>query len=187
MPTKVSLVKAMVFPAVMHACEGWTIKKLSAKELMLSNCGVREDHESPLDCKEIKPVNHKINQSWISIGRTDAEAEAPILLPPNSMSWLIRKTDARKDWRQEKGTIEERWLDSVTNSMDTSLSKLRDLVKDSETWHPALHVVTKSCTRLSNCTMIKCATALCLNCTYLNLKIFNFLKNANHYLSFSKS
>ena len=63
--------------------------------------------ESPLDCKEIKPVNPKINQSWIFIGRTDDEAEAPVLWPPNKKSWFIGKDpDAGKDWRQEKGATE---------------------------------------------------------------------------------
>ena len=64
--------------------------------------------ESPSDCKEIKPVNPKVNQSWIVIGRTDAEAEAPILWPPDAKNWLIGKDpDAGKDWGQEeKGTTE---------------------------------------------------------------------------------
>ena len=63
LPTKVRLVKAMVFPVVMYGCENWTIKKLSAEELMLLNCGIGEDLESPLDCKEIQPVNPKADQS----------------------------------------------------------------------------------------------------------------------------
>ena len=64
--------------------------------------------ESPLDCKEIKPVSPKENKSWIFIGRTDAEAEAPIFWPPDAKNWLIGKDpDAGKDWRQEKGTIED--------------------------------------------------------------------------------
>ena len=64
--------------------------------------------ESPLDCKEIKPVNPKGNQSWIFIGRTDAEAETPILWPPDAKNWLIWKgTEAGKNWRQEKGTTED--------------------------------------------------------------------------------
>ena len=67
--------------------------------------------ESPLDCKEIKPVNPKGNQSWIFIGRTDNEAEAPILWPPDVKSWLIEKdTDAGKDWEQEKGTTEDEMI-----------------------------------------------------------------------------
>ena len=82
--------------------------------------------ESPLDCKEIKPVNSKGNQSWIFIGRIDVEAESPILWPPDSKNWLIWKDpDAGKDWSQEeKGMteIETLWLDGITNSMDMSLS-----------------------------------------------------------------
>ena len=77
--------------------------------MILLNCGIGEDPESPLDCKEIQPVHPKGNQSWIFIGRTDAEAEMPILWPPDVKSWLIWKDrDAGKDWRQEeKGTTED--------------------------------------------------------------------------------
>ena len=73
------------------------------------NCGVAEDSESPLDFKEIQPVHPKGDQSWIFIGRTDAEAEAPVLWPPDVKSWLLGKDpDAGKDWRQEeKGTTED--------------------------------------------------------------------------------
>ena len=74
---------------------------------MLSNCGSGEDTWEPLD-SQIKLVNPEGNQSWIFIGRTDAEAEAPILWPPDEKSWLIRKdADAGKDWRQEKGMTED--------------------------------------------------------------------------------
>ena len=82
LPTKVCLVKAMVFPVVMYGCESWTVKKLSSEKLMLLNCGVEKTLESPLDCKEIQPVHPKGDQSWVFIGRTDAEAETLILWPP---------------------------------------------------------------------------------------------------------
>ena len=107
LPTKVCLVKAIVFPVVMYGCESWI--KLSIKELMLLNYDVGEDSESPLDRKEIKPVNPKGDQSWIFTGSPDAEAETPILWPPDVRNWLIGKDpDAEKDWRQEeKGMTED--------------------------------------------------------------------------------
>ena len=91
---------------VMYGYESWTIKNAGIEEPMVLNCSVGEDSWESLDCKEIQPVNPKGNQSWIFIGRTDAEAEAPILWPPDARSWLTGKDpDAGKDWRQEKKGI----------------------------------------------------------------------------------
>ena len=101
--------------------------------------------ESPLDSKEIKPVDPKGNQSWVFVGRTDAEAETPILWPPDVKSQLIGKDpDAGKDRRQEeKGTTEDEMV-AITNLMDMSLSKLRKVVMDREAWHAVVHGVSKS-------------------------------------------
>ena len=120
LPTKVHLVKAMVFPVVMYGCweldgeESWALKNWCFWTAVLE-----KTLESPLDCKKIQPAHPKGGQSWVFIGRTDVEAETPILWPPHGKSWLIGKDpNAGKDWGQEeKGTTEDEmarwhhWLD----------------------------------------------------------------------------
>ena len=113
--------------------------------------------ENPLDCKEIQPVHSKGDQSWVFIGRTDAEAETPILWPPHVKSWLIGKDPhAGRDWGQEeKGTMWMRWLDLMDDLMDMGLGELQQLVMDREAWSAAIHGVAKSRTQLSNWTEMK--------------------------------
>ena len=108
--------------------------------------------ESPLDYKEIKPVNPTGNQPWTFIGKANAEAEALILWPPDAKSWLTGKdSDAQKDLRQKKGVAED---EMVTNSMDMSLSKLQEMVKDRGAWCTAANGTVKSQTWLSKWKMM---------------------------------
>ena len=102
--------------------------------------------ESPLNCKEIQPVHPKGDQSWVFIGRTDAEAETPILWPPHATSWLIGKDpDAGRDWGQEeKGTTEDEMAGWHHRLDGMSLSKLRELLRDRESWREAIHEVAES-------------------------------------------
>ena len=145
----------MVFPVVMYGCESWTRKKAKHQRIDTFKLWCWRRLSSLLDCK-IKPVNSKGNQPSIFIGRTVAEAEAPILWSPDAMSWLIGKDpDAGKDWRQEeKGWQRMRWLDSMTDSTNMNLNKVQEIVESRGAWCAAVYRVAKSGTRLRDWIMI---------------------------------
>ena len=105
---------------------------------------VEKTLERPLNWKEVKPANPKGNQSWIFIGRTDAEDEAPILWPPDAKNWLIGKMMmlGKIEGRRRRGRQRMSWWDGITNSMNMNLSKLWDLVMDRGGWSSAVHGVS---------------------------------------------
>ena len=152
LPTKVHIVKAMVFAVVMYGCwelnhkDGWALNNWYFWTVVLE-----KTFKSPLDRKEIKPANPKGNQLSILIGRMNAEAEAPILWPPDANSQLFGKDpDAGKDWGQEEKVTEDEMVGWHYRLNGHDFNKLWEIVKDGEVWCAAVHGVTKRRTQLSD-------------------------------------
>ena len=156
----------------MYGCDSWTLKKAECWRIDAFEIVVLEKSlDSPLDSKEIKPVNLKGNQPRILVGRTDVEAETPVFWSSYVNSWLTGKlSDAGKDWGQkEKRASEDEMADGITDAMDMNLRKFQEMVRDREAWCVTVHGVSMSQTQLGDW------TTSYIYFFFLSLKYYGFL------------
>ena len=136
--------------------ENWALKNWCCQTVL-------KTLKSPLDSKEIKPVNLKGNQPWIFTKRTDAEAVGPIVWPPDGKNQLIGMMLGKIEGRKRRGWQKMRWLDGTSPSIDMNLSKVWEIVKDKESWRSVVHGVANSWTQLSDSTTTKGNFKDCVN------------------------
>ena len=182
LPTKVHLSESYGFSSIhvwmweLDYKESWAPKNWCFWTMVLE-----KTLESPLDCKEVQPAHPKGDQSLMFIGRTGVEAETLILWPTDAKSWLIWKDpDAGKiEGGRRRGWQRTRWLDGITDSMDMSLSRFRELVTDREAWHAAIHGIVKSQTQMSNWTELNIPkqTLTCFLSLQVNLHFLGIYTN----------
>ena len=152
MPAKVHIVKCIVFPVIMYRCESWTRKNAECQRIDASELWCWRRLESPLDCKEIKPVIPKgINPEYSLEGlmlKLKLQYFGHLMQTANSLekTLMLGKTEGRR----RRGQQRMRWLDGITNPMDINLSKFQEIVKDREAWHTAVHRAAKSRTQFSD-------------------------------------